>query len=450
LLQNTAVPAVWSGNPGLGILDAVHRQGAGLMKIDKAIQAPVSVTPGKISLGEAGPDFAATLQLTNGSSSAITYDLSHVEGIGTFGSTFVPQFTLLDGDVAVNFAAPTVLVPAHGTASIGVTIGRPDEGDPFKVVHGGYLVLTPQGGGQTLRVPYSGFAGNYQAIAVLTGGGASSCGGTNEVQSVAITGAPTGGTFTLTFTPPAGGASQTTAPIAYNATAAAVRTALAALPGIGSTANVNTGGGPLPATAVSVTFQGTLGCRNIPQMTATAALTGGTTPAVAVTTTTSGATSFPKLAKRVGFVSAGDFTPTYTFPETGTIVYTMSKPNVFGRKAADIPTVGVHLNHQATWLKVTVLDASGNPVGSSKAWKEDVDPVAFSAQRLSRNQTAGGFFAYGWDGSLVATKTKNGKTTMEKMPNGDYKLQVQILKALGTAPADVETYTSPTFTIARP
>jgi len=38
------------------------------------------------------------------------------------------------------------------------------------------------------------------------------------------------------------------------------------------------------------------------------------------------------------------------------------------------------------------------------------------------------------------------------MPNGNYKLRVEALKPLGDAnnPADIETYTSPTFTIARP
>jgi hypothetical protein len=36
------------------------------------------------------------------------------------------------------------------------------------------------------------------------------------------------------------------------------------------------------------------------------------------------------------------------------------------------------------------------------------------------------------------------------MPNGDYKLRVDVFKPLGTEPGDVETYTSPTFTIARP
>ena len=102
--------------------------------------------------------------------------------------------------------------------------------------------------------------------------------GSNEVQTVTVTGTPTGGSFTLTYE------GRTTAAIAYNATAAQVKSALVA--GTDLTAGqVTTAGGPLPGTAVTVTVDtGT----NITQMTATGSLTGGTTPAVAVTTTTAG------------------------------------------------------------------------------------------------------------------------------------------------------------------
>jgi hypothetical protein len=106
-------------------------------------------------------------------------------------------------------------------------------------------------------------------------------GTTNEVQQVAISGGPTGGTFTLTFD------GQTTAAIAYNATAAAVQSALEALSNI-EPGDVTATGGPLPGTAVDVTFGGRYYGQNVPQMTATGALTGGTSPAVTVTTTTEG------------------------------------------------------------------------------------------------------------------------------------------------------------------
>jgi minor extracellular serine protease Vpr len=331
LLQNTAVPARWTGSASF--LEPIQRQGAGMLHIDKAIQAPVSVTPGKISLGEAGAGVTTTLTLTNGTGSAITYDLSHQAALSTFGSTFAPSFTTSGATVGgpITFSSSSVIVPANGTATVDVTVPRPDFGAANKLIYGGYIRLTPQGGGQTLQVPYSGFGGDYQGIQVLTSGGA---------------------------TPP-----------------------------------------------------------------------------------------FPKLARWTGFTSAGDFTPTFSFP-ADPVTYTMEKTNMFGRLFADIPIVGVHLDHQATWLEITVLDASGNPVVSSIPG-QTLDPVALKIDRMPRNATAGGFFGFGWDGKLGLTQ-KNGPRSTKNMPNGDYKLRVQVLKALGADPADVETYTSPTFTIARP
>lgn len=106
--------------------------------------------------------------------------------------------------------------------------------------------------------------------------------GTNEVQSVTITGAPTGGTFTLTYS------GQTTGAIAFDASAATVATALKALSNIGDTDVQVTGvdGGPY-----TVTFIGALGESNTAQMTASgASLTGGTTPSVTIATVTAGVT----------------------------------------------------------------------------------------------------------------------------------------------------------------
>lgn len=106
-------------------------------------------------------------------------------------------------------------------------------------------------------------------------------GTTEEIQSVTVTGGPTGGTYTLTFN------GQTTAAIAFNATAAAVQAALVALSnvGVGGVAVTGVAGGPY-----AVTFQGALANTNVAQMTATASLTGGSTPGVTVATTTGGGT----------------------------------------------------------------------------------------------------------------------------------------------------------------
>lgn len=104
---------------------------------------------------------------------------------------------------------------------------------------------------------------------------------TNEVQQVAITGSPTSGTFTLTYS------GQTTAAIPYNATAAQVKTALEGLSNI-NPGDVDVTGGPLPGTAVSVTFKGQYIGTNVAAMTSTDSLGGGSSPASAVSTTTAG------------------------------------------------------------------------------------------------------------------------------------------------------------------
>lgn len=113
------------------------------------------------------------------------------------------------------------------------------------------------------------------------GGEIITSGGTSEVQTVTITGTPTAGSFTLTFN------GQTTATIAYNAAAAAVKTALDNLSNI-EVGDVTVGGGPGPGTPYTVTFTGQYASTDVPQMTAAHTFTGGTAPAVAVATTTPG------------------------------------------------------------------------------------------------------------------------------------------------------------------
>lgn len=112
--------------------------------------------------------------------------------------------------------------------------------------------------------------------------------GTNEVQQVAITGSPTGGTFTLSF----GG--QTTGNLSY-AALTSIATGLQALSTIGP-GNVSVAGGPLPGTPVAVTFTGALAGQDVAALTGNGALlTGGTTPAVVITTTTPGVPPFVEV-----------------------------------------------------------------------------------------------------------------------------------------------------------
>jgi hypothetical protein len=164
VLQNSAEPAVWWGNPGLGFLDNVHRQGAGLVQIDKAILANTRVQPGKLSLGESekGP-VSRILEIENSGETPVTYDFSFVNALSTSG-VITPGFTTSDASVAFN--VPSITVPRHGEKKIMVTV-TPATG-PVNGQYGGYIVITPRDGGQVVHVPFAGFVGDYQSIQVLT------------------------------------------------------------------------------------------------------------------------------------------------------------------------------------------------------------------------------------------------------------------------------------------
>jgi len=164
ILQSSADPAVWGANPGLGFLDNVHRQGAGMLDIDDAILSTTKIEPAEISAGEsqAGP-FTQTLSIENNSAEAVTYGLSFVNALST-GGVIAPSFYL--SNAIVSFSADSVTVLADGTATLTATI-YPATG-PTYGQYGGYIVFTPQDGGQVYRVPFAGFVGDYQGIQVLT------------------------------------------------------------------------------------------------------------------------------------------------------------------------------------------------------------------------------------------------------------------------------------------
>jgi len=102
-----------------------------------------------------------------------------------------------------------------------------------------------------------------------------------EIQIVTINGTPTAGHYTLTFTDKYG-RSHTTAPLAYNATASAVQTALRTLPFLASVTVSSTG--TSPNLTHSVTF---VGVTNPTTLTYTSKLTGGT-PTITIATPTPG------------------------------------------------------------------------------------------------------------------------------------------------------------------
>ena len=133
-----------------------------------------------------------------------------------------------------------------------------------------------------------------------------------EVQTVTITGTPTGGTFKLTYQGvPGTPLAQETGAIAFDSTAAAMELVVEALAGIGATEGT-CAGGDFPAAAVTVTFSGALADLSIhPFKPTSMAFTGGTNVKVAVTRTTPGSAGWteietvPETGAEISFVNEG-------------------------------------------------------------------------------------------------------------------------------------------------
>lgn len=133
--------------------------------------------------------------------------------------------------------------------------------------------------------------------------------GENEVQT--ISGTPTAGTFTLDcpmVNLPLNGYVPfvTTAPIAYNASAAAVQTALEAVYGAG---NVTVTGGPIGTATLTITWVGALARTNIP--TKLQKNTAGLTGSLTVGWVINGAPS--DAGRRLLFLRRTNLTPTVDY-----------------------------------------------------------------------------------------------------------------------------------------
>ncbi|MEO1615854.1 MAG: tandem-95 repeat protein [Planctomycetota bacterium] len=122
----------------------------------------------------------------------------------------------------------------------------------------------------------------------------------NEQQTVAITGAPTGGDFVLNLVDPANGiASGTSLPIAWNADATAVRNAIeGGIPELVGNVTV-TETAALPNGVINIEFSGTFAGLDVQSFTATTNLTGGSAPTVVVDTVQTNDADAPEVVESV-------------------------------------------------------------------------------------------------------------------------------------------------------
>jgi YD repeat-containing protein len=195
----------------------------------------------------------------------------------------------------------------------------------------------------------------------------------DEVQTINLTGSPTGGTFTLSF----GG--NTTSSIAYNASASTVQSALQGLGSIGS-GNVFVTGS---AGKYIIRFAGSKAGINQAQLTASSSLTGGSSPAVAISTTSQGGdngllqtTTDPRgivakcdynmLGQQVRSIGAfTDFVPSSADDQTTAYVYDGN-----GNVTTMTAVMPSGTNSQTTQYVYGVTAGDGNGVTSNDLLKE--------------------------------------------------------------------------------
>jgi minor extracellular serine protease Vpr len=163
-LLNSALPKDWWGYPGVGYLEPVARQGAGMLQIDKAILSTSVVTPAKIATGESqkGP-FKQVLTIKNNSSHSVRYSFDYESAISV-ANTYPPH-SYWEGDDYVNFSSGGLSLRAGYTGTVTATI-YPSTG-PDAALYGGYIVISGNDG-SVMRVPYAGFVGDYQSIQALS------------------------------------------------------------------------------------------------------------------------------------------------------------------------------------------------------------------------------------------------------------------------------------------
>jgi hypothetical protein len=166
------------------------------------------------------------------------------------------ETTILPITLAPNQTLPrgTVLGEQIGNNDVQtLTITGSPTGGTFTITSGSYTT--------------AGIAFNATAAAVQSALLALPPFGVNAVQTLSLTGF-TGGTFILSYQ------SQATPPLSFTSTASQVQTQLAALAGIGA-GNVTVTGGPLNTSAITITFQGTLAGVYVPQLGLTTSLLVG-------------------------------------------------------------------------------------------------------------------------------------------------------------------------------
>lgn len=268
--------------------------------------APMTINTG--SLTKTAPSVTVTTTTAGGAGGVNEVQTITANGVpngGTWTITWGDQTTSALASTA-NAAAVQAALEALsniGSGDVAVTGGALGV-SAFTVTFQGALGSANQ---PAMTVDESSLLGPNVTVSVatLTSGSPSQ----SEVQQFQLYGTPSGGTFTLSYD------GQTTSAIAYDASTATIDAALEALSNIGA-GDVTVGGGPLPGSAITVTFGGAMANTALNEMTINGgSLTGGSisvsmsTPTQGVTGLLTGCDAFWKLDETSGtrFDSVGAY-----------------------------------------------------------------------------------------------------------------------------------------------
>lgn len=338
---------------------------------------------------------------------------NYVEGLTGFSGEGV-RAEVMDGGIRATHVAfspqpiihgPPVTVVAHGTNCYGIIFGRGTGNAAAR----GMIPDAEQGFFAAYTTIQNGTRSRYTHTAQLLY--------THKyAQTITITGTPTGGTFTITFlgteaAPLA--VPETTAPIAFNAPAATVQAALAALPSVGA-ANVAVFGGPGPGTAYVVEFRGAFDQQNTLLMNVAHAFIGGTAPAIATRDTSAGRCVFQSNSWGSNTTSAytttsaamddilfnNDIIICQSQSNTGT---TASRPEAWAKNIVSIG--GVNTNNTSVLTDDTQSTASIGPASDGRIKPDLCNSYNSVLTTTSTNDTA---YTTGFNGTSSATPITAG------------------------------------------
>lgn len=279
----------------------------------------------------------------------------------------------------------------------------------------------------------AGFARRYDETATAFVAGA------NDIQTVAITGAPTGGTFRLEYM------GAETGDLAFGITSAALQTALQGLSTVGAGNLLVTGAGPF-----TVTGAGALGGRALPLLGVTRSnLTGGASPGVTVTHTSAGGYRETDIVAVAGGMTAHYYASTLAgvFLETAKLGRANSAANALERATGQFyamdpaNALGFAATSEGMAKLETALSVEADTVGLAMLADARLDARRYYRQRFDGPVIQGTEkYSYEYTASVLVTQA-DPVTDIDGVVGADYTFSASYDQAWGRAARIIVTNT---------